>query len=130
MDSVRLSFRLASAIALMLAIAVLSVLPGHPQPGDSALVWAVAKTPPLVQNIMHVVLYALLSALWVWTLTVVESDRTRPWAVAVTIAIGFGAGLEACQLFVPGRFASIFDVLLNSIGAFGGVLVASRLKVA
>ena len=126
-DSVRLSFRLATTIAFMVAIAVLSLVPGHPQPGDSAFLWAVAKTPPIVQNIMHVVLYGLLSVLWVWTLAVDQLNRTRPWASAVIIVIAFGAGLEVCQLFVPGRFASILDVLSNSIGALVGVFVAGRL---
>ncbi len=76
---------------------------------------------------MHVVLYGLLSVLWVWTVAVGQSSKTRLWVRALIVVIAFGTALEVLQLFVPGRFASMLDALLNSIGALVGVIAAGRL---
>lgn len=115
---------LIAAIGLMGAIAVLSLVPGEALPGDSALVWFVAETPATIQNVMHVVCYAVLAALWMKSL----SSFARSRLIALTIAIGYGALLEAGQLMVPGRFGSVSDALLNATGAVIGVLILVRLS--
>jgi VanZ family protein len=118
---------LIAAIGLMGAIGVLSLVPGEPLPGDSALVWFVAETPATVQNVMHVVCYAVLAALWMKWLS--SSGSTRSRLLALTVAISYGALLEAGQLMVPGRFGSVSDALLNALGAVAGVLILVRLSL-
>jgi VanZ family protein len=119
--------RLLTTIAFVLVIAALSLVPGNPKPGDSAFVWAIAKVPSLLQNVMHVILYGALTVAWVWTLVVVQPNRTRLRFSAAAIVVTLGAALEAGQLIVPGRFGSMADVLLNTFGVMMGIIVASRL---
>lgn len=38
-----------------------------------------------------------------------------------------GAGLEAAQAFVPGRFPSVGDVIANSLGALVGLIISHRI---
>jgi len=127
MEFIGFTYRLAATLVLMAVIVVLSVIPGDPQPGDSVFVWAIAEVPSLLQKSMHVVLYGLLTVLWGWTLVLVQPNTARRWSIVLAIVIGFGAALEVCQLFVPGRFGSTVDVGFDTIGAVVGMLVGRRL---
>ena len=110
-----------AALALMLVIALLSLIPGRPTEGDSALVWALAGVSPRIQNLGHVILYGLLTMLWVRWLSDLRSNR--PQVIALMITITFGVLLELGQLHVPGRFGSVYDALLNTLGAMVGVSI-------
>ena len=72
---------------------------------------------------MHVATYAILAVLWMWTLESVESRIVRT-ALAIIATVGMGAVLEWHQTRVPGRFGTIFDVLLNTLGALVGLAIA------
>lgn len=49
---------------------------------------------------------------------------SRPFVVSMLIA--FGLTIELVQWFVPGRNASVWDVLADAIGIASGLLLASR----
>jgi len=73
-----------------------------------------------VQNSMHVVLYGMLFCTSAWAL----GGRGRRW-VTLTVAVAaltLGIVLELVQLQVPGRFASVLDATLNTIGVACGYL--------
>ncbi|MBL0142400.1 MAG: VanZ family protein [Betaproteobacteria bacterium] len=53
-------------------------------------------------------------------------SSNAPWAArakAVAWCAGLSLAMEALQLFVPNRVASVFDVAANAAGAFAGTLV-------
>jgi VanZ family protein len=50
------------------------------------------------------------------------------FAVAMLLTVLYGATDEFHQAFVPGRYATIGDVLADSIGALLGCLGASFIK--
>lgn len=104
---------------LMLA----SLIPGHHKPGDSVFIWLVAETPPLIQKVLHICLYAVLALLLVWTLDSIQSRAYR-LLNAFIIAVAFGAIMEWCQTMVPGRFGTVYDVALNAAGVALGLLAA------
>jgi VanZ family protein len=107
----------------MALLMLVSLIPGHPKPGDSAFIWLVANTPTLLQKILHVCLYGVLALLLVWVLDGIQS-RTYRFLIAFIIAVAFGAVMEWCQTKVPGRFGTVYDVALNSVGAALGLLAA------
>ena len=117
------SGRIAVTAVFMAAILGLSVVPSEPQPGDSVFIFLVAATPTLLQKTMHVCFYGTLTALWVWTLRGLPEPTARLTA-AFLIAASYGALMEGLQLFIPGRFATLYDVMLNSLGAASGLLIA------
>ena len=47
----------------------------------------------------------------------------RRWWLALAGGIGITCAIEFTQLFLPGRFADVRDVLANSLGTLLGVLV-------
>ena len=116
---------LAVTLILTAAIGVLSLTPDREYPGTSAFVWVVHLTPSLVQKTLHVLLYAALSVAWFSTLRSIESLKAR-YPVAFVVSVGYGTLLEWLQTFVPGRFGSLNDVLLDTIGALLGLVVARK----
>jgi len=121
-----LAVRIALTLAVFIAIVIGSVVPGEARPGDGIFVWIVSVTPTLVQKLLHVVAYAVLAGLLMWTL-----DRITPLAVRIgailAITVITGATLEWVQTSVPGRFGTLADVLLNAGGAVVGLLVTAFL---
>ncbi len=115
--------RLGMTLAVLLLIVAVSTVPGHARPGDSAFVWLVAATPTPLQKILHVIAYAALAMLWMWTLGGIQSSPIRV-ATALAITIATGVGLEWYQTTVPGRYGTLTDIILNAGGAVSGVILA------
>lgn len=87
-----------------------SVLPA----GDSATLsrWSRLVSPGL-QNLLHVPAYAGLVVLAAWP---IKQTPHRRLALIALGAAALGAGLEAAQAAIPGRFGSPTDALLNMLG--------------
>ena len=77
---------------------------------------------PSVQNALHVPLYGLLQ--WLWLRTLVRPGRALSLAIglAALISVTYGGLDELHQAFVPGRDASVLDILLNALGVVAGTL--------
>lgn len=118
-----LTIRITLTLLFVSLLALLSLVPGHHKPGDSAFIWLVAHTPTLAQKLMHVFLYGMLTLMLVWTFAGIES-RTWRLLVSMVIATAFGAAMEWCQTMVPGRYASAYDIALNAAGSALGLVAA------
>ena len=123
MTSFSLTTRIVLTLCFMALLMVVSLIPGHPKPGDSAFIWLVANTPTLMQKVLHVCFYGVLALLLAWTLEGIQ-PRTYRFLIALIIAVAFGAVMEWCQTKVPGRFGTVYDVALNAVGAALGLLAA------
>jgi VanZ family protein len=51
-----------------------------------------------------------------------QRGHERPVVLALFLAVALSLSLEACQLFIPTRVGTIFDVMANAAGAGLGVL--------
>ncbi len=78
----------------------------------------------------HLVLYGVLGSLlqisiWSWRSSI---DRSVRWAVvATTIALLYGISDEYHQSLVPGRAATLLDVVVDSAGAVSAVVAVTVL---
>ena len=120
------SVRLIFTVMLMTVIVVLSLTPGESDAAASGFVWLVQTTPSLLQKFLHVGLYASLAASWLWALGPLTSARARLIS-AFGVAFVLGAVMEWLQVSIPGRFGTLYDVMLNGIGAILGVVVGHKL---
>ena len=83
----------------------------------------------------HVVVYAVLAILLHFAITpsAHAAPKWVPASIAFAVAVLYGFGDEVHQAFVPGRIASVTDVLADGIGAAIGVavllIVSQRLSV-
>ena len=126
MTSFLLTNRISLTLCFMALLMLASLVPGHPRSGDFAFIWLVAKTPTLMQKVLHVCLYGVLALLLFWTFEGIQSRAYR-FLIAFIIAVTFGAVMEWCQTKVPGRFGTLYDVALNAAGAALGLLAAAFL---
>ena len=115
--------RIILTLSFMALLMLVSLIPGRPKPDDSTFIWLVAKTPTLIQKILHFSLYGVLVLLLVWSLESIESNTYR-FLISFIIAVAFGAVMEWRQTKVPGRFGTVNDVVLNAAGAALGLLAA------
>ena len=121
--SVPVGYRWALTLAFIAFVVGLSITPGVERPDDSLFSWLFTNTAPLPQKVLHVVTYAVLGALWMWTLAGIASRPARI-ALSLSLALVLGIVLEWYQTTVPGRYGSIADILLNSLGAALGIVIA------
>lgn len=127
LSSIPVIYRWAITLFFTAIVIVLSITPSVEQVDDSVFSWLVINSGTLLQKTMHVAIYALVTALWVWSLERMASRPLR-FALAAIITIGLGAALEWYQLQVPGRFGTLFDVALNTLGAALGLTTAAQFQ--
>ena len=96
-------------MALLFVLATLS--------GTGSLVDLMSLVPPSLQNLAHAPAYGLLSLLWIITLKNRGMGHQRSLVLAPFLASTCGALTEICQIWVPGRFPSVSDGLLDIVGA-------------
>ncbi len=93
-----------------------------PSGANAPLGWDAAVTPDL-QNALHVPTSAGLVV--AAGLAVGRSERTR-WLAVLAGCAGYASVLECSQALVPGRTASVMDLVMNLVGvAAGGLAVAA-----
>ena len=121
--SVPVAYRWIVTLLFVAFIIGLSVTPGIERPDDNifSLLFSHASAP--AQKVLHVVTYALLASLWMWTLAGIPSLRLRV-ALTIAITLTLGVALEWYQTTVPGRYGSLIDVLLNTTGIVIGIIAA------
>lgn len=54
----------------------------------------------------------------------------RRWWLALAAGVALTCAIEFTQLFLPGRFSDVRDILANSLGALLGVIVGLMLRRA
>ncbi len=82
----------------------------------------------VIHKTAHIVAYAALAWFWWRALT---AQRRTTWSILLTafaLTTLYGISDEIHQLFVPGRYGKIFDVLFDAGGALMMVLLLRRLK--
>ena len=112
------SLRLVPSLLWMTVIFALSSQPQFPQPfGWSAFLMSV---------VAHLLLYGTLAVLLLIGLKHRSRPRRSTYLLAVVIAVGYGVTDEIHQSFVPGRDASLFDLVVNATGAAVAAFVWSQ----
>jgi VanZ family protein len=81
----------------------------------------------IVRKCAHLTEYAILAYLFWRALRKSKRGDPRPWSwreggLAVLLVALYAATDEFHQRFVPGREASVTDVLLDTLGAAGGII--------
>jgi hypothetical protein len=121
--SIPVAYRWIATLAFIGVIIALSVTPGVERPDDNLFSWLYINTSTPVQKALHIIAYAVLAGLWMWTLAGITSTPVR-LAISFVLSLCLGVALEWYQTTVPGRYGTITDVILNTIGTIGGLILA------
>lgn len=81
-----------------------------------------------VRKNAHFLIYFVLGILVVRAFRLSEIRGKKSIVFALAICIAYAISDELHQLFVPGRGAQVKDVLIDSTGAFVGIILYSWLK--
>ena len=95
-------------LGYMCVLFILSSIPGGRENG---------LVSTRVANMLHVPAYGLLALMWIFTLRDHGVTEHRSMCVAFLVASGYGALTELHQAWIPGRFPSAFDIMLNVAGS-------------
>ncbi len=99
-----------AAVYMLLIFTVSSI----PDTGHAPAI--ILYTPKILRNLAHIPLYAGLTILLVGLIRGWGVSHRKSVVIATVIAMLYGVADEWHQSFVPGRFASLTDVLLNGVG--------------
>ena len=69
----------------------------------------------------HFTVYAVLAILLWWAIDPLDGSPRCRFALALAGAVAYGLSDEWHQSFVPGRDASLFDIVVDGIGACCGL---------
>lgn len=111
-----------SMIRPLILMGFIFIMSSIPMDGGDDNIAFLTDLDPGLQNFLHIPLYGLLAFLW---MPFFADKGSRPFIRAVifslAVTIGYGCLDEIHQIFVPGRYGGLLDILLNSVGAAAGV---------
>ncbi len=108
-------------------MAVIFMLSSIPDTGDTGQIMAFVS--PTIQNILHFPAYGLLGLLWILTLRTRAFPENRSIRIAILVSSAYGGLMEIYQTWVPGRFPSATDFLLNVAGILLFVWIYQQFKM-
>lgn len=77
---------------------------------------------PTLQNLLHIPVFGLLAFLWLKSFTKNSILTSTKVIITLIVSILFGCLDEFHQTFIPGRYGSLIDILLNLVGIFMVIL--------
>ena len=109
--------------AYAMLLAAVSLVP----PSSKGLGECQQLVAPTVQKVLHVAAYAGLTVL---IIAAMRSGHIGLGGLTLVFlaAVAYGALLELAQAAIPGRFATLRDVLLNVLGVAAGLLLAAAAR--
>jgi len=108
-------------IVTMAGLFLISSVPGQISPDDPEVFQIFQWVPATIQNVLHIPAYAVLAFAWRWCLNGWMPTRSAVLATFV-ICLSYGLFEEYYQSFIPGRYASLTDILFNGIGVLVGIM--------
>ena len=94
-----------------------------PMDGSAARFTFLTSLKPGIQNLLHIPIFGFLAYLWLRAFFTIYRSIFMCAILALIITVVFGAIDEIHQLYVPGRYAGLLDIILNAVGAVMGVAV-------
>ncbi len=120
--------KLSHYLPPLILMALIFVMSSIPMDGKSERLKFMTDLAPTVQNILHIPVFDLLAYLWLRSLAKHGFSRIQKLISTMIITVGYGILDEVHQLFVPGRYASLSDVVMNILGITIGIIIFLQLE--
>lgn len=96
---------------------MLSSIPGNQMDPENIWEKSLLLITPGLQNLLHIPLFFGLALTWMYALSHTKKKPNFKRVAAFIVTVLYSLIDEAHQFYTPGRYASLSDILLNSIGA-------------
>jgi VanZ family protein len=107
--------------AVLILIMAGSLVPVAEIPEQEKTVWE--KVMSEIFNLMHVPMYGVLTLVSLHYFDCIRFSRPAGAAVSAVIAMSVGILNEILQIFVPGRYGSLTDIVLNAFGIIASMVL-------
>jgi VanZ family protein len=107
--------------AVLILIMAGSLMPVAEIPEQEKTVWE--KVMSVIFNLMHIPMYGVLTLVALHYFDCIRFSRLAGAAVSAVIAMSVGILNEILQIFVPGRYGSLTDIVLNVFGIIAGMVL-------
>ena len=114
-------YKLLALITYGTCIYLLSSIPGEPT-NNSNPSFLLSLIPSSLQNLLHIPLYAGLTSCLLWVLAPIGQKKPI-YIIVFSACLAFAVSDEAHQIYVPGRFGSLSDVVLDAVGIILGIYI-------
>ncbi len=122
MEECRLSKpKIAITVSYMLLILMTSLIP---MDQDIRGLSFMIGLEPIIQSLLHIPMFAILAILSLQLFKAHQIRGPKRITLVLLFCISFGMLNEIIQIFVPGRYAGILEIGLNTIGVLCGVLLS------
>ena len=78
--------------------------------------------PFWLQDLSHFPLFFIFTWLWARCIGPISSEFLKSTTCLLVVAIGYGIGNELMQFFIPNRFPSLGDLIMNLVGVLSSLL--------
>lgn len=109
--------RVLAPIAYMGLIFILSSIPGNSSDPDTLLEQSLIWITPNLQNLLHIPLFFGLALTWIYSLNNIIKNHLLVLVTASFLSTVYGLLDEIHQTQIPGRYGSISDLALDTLGA-------------
>jgi VanZ family protein len=116
-------------LGYMAVLLLLSSIPGVPvdAPPDNLVGKLFQWVEPGWQNLLHIPLYAGLTASWLWALAGYPLSHHYRLGTAFVLTVLWAVVDETYPMGVPGRYGSLTDLALNMLGASCAIMYANHI---
>jgi len=114
-------------VCYMLVILATSIMPMEQNLGQFQII---IDLKPHIQNLLHIPIFAFLAVLFLQVAKDCRLVGKKSIIIVLLFCIGFGVLNEVIQIVIPGRYASILDVIFNFIGAVIGIFLFKLVRQA
>jgi VanZ family protein len=99
----------------MTGLFILSSIPGTESP-DNAMEALLLWVSPSFQNLLHTPVYAGLTYSWFWAFLANNQRKKYSLFLAIFCSLIYAFFDEIYQTYMPGRYGSLTDLLLDALG--------------
>jgi len=117
-------YRLIAPILYGTCIYLLSSIPGNLS-SNSNPSFLLSLVPSSLQNLLHIPLFAGLTSCLLWALAPIKRQK-QTYLIVLAVSLVFAVSDEVHQMYVPGRFGSMSDAILDSIGIVLSIFIHKK----
>lgn len=120
-----MTYRFVFPLFYMLGLFLLSSIPATEAP-ENAMEALLLWVSPNFQNLLHIPIFAGFTYSWFWAFSATNKPYKSSILLASFLSLSYAIFDELYQINVPGRYGSLTDLILDSVGIGLAILISKQ----